>query len=179
MTGMDIFVLLLMGGAAIFGFLRGFVQEVLSLIAWVMIIFAIRFLHTPVTDFLIAPIGTEGGASVLAFCSLVIVTYALGRWIAKAIGQRSRESVLGPIDRVLGFGFGMIKGLIGATLAYLLAMLVYDSLYGISAPRPEWVADSRTYPLLNASGDAMVKFVEERREMANADADTDTDTGAE
>ena len=163
MTSLDIFVLLLMGGAAVFGFLRGFVQETLSMIAWILIIFAIRFLHGPVTDFLIGPIGTEGGASVLAFCSLVIVTYALGRWIAKSIGQKSRKSILGPIDRVLGFGFGMVKGLIGATLAYLLVILVYDSIYGAAEPRPEWIADSRTYPLLNASGDALVEFVDERR----------------
>ncbi|MEP2103845.1 MAG: CvpA family protein [Parasphingorhabdus sp.] len=168
MTGLDIFVLLLMGGAAIFGFLRGFVQETLSLIAWVLIIFAVRFLHAPVTDFLISPIGSEGGASVLAFGSIVIVTYALGRWIAKSIGSKSRKSLLGPIDRVLGFGFGMVKGLIGATLAYLLVVLVYDSIYGAAEPRPEWIADSRTYPLLNASGDALVQFVEERREMAEA-----------
>lgn len=168
MTGLDIFVLLLMGGAAVFGFLRGFVQETLSLIAWVLVIFAVRFLHAPVTDFLIAPIGNEGGASVLAFGSIVIVTYALGRWIAKSIGRKSRKSLLGPIDRVLGFGFGMVKGLIGATLAYLLVILVYDSIYGAAEARPDWIADSRTYPLLNASGDALVLFVEERREMAEA-----------
>ncbi|QTD57108.1 CvpA family protein [Parasphingorhabdus cellanae] len=168
MTGLDIFVLLLMGGAAVFGFMRGFVQETLSLIAWVLVIFSVRFLHAPVTDFLIAPIGNEGGASVLAFGSIVIVTYALGRWIAKSIGRKSRKSLLGPIDRVLGFGFGMVKGLIGATLAYLLVVLVYDSIYGAGEARPEWIADSRTYPLLNASGDALVEFVEERREMAEA-----------
>lgn len=168
MTGLDIFVLLLMGGAAIFGFMRGFVQETLSLIAWVLVIFAVRFLHAPVTDFLVAPIGNEGGAAVLAFGSIVIVTFALGRWISKSIGRKSRKSLLGPIDRVLGFGFGMIKGLMGATLAYLLAVLVYDSFYGANEPRPEWIADSRTYPLLNASGDALIDFVEERREMAEA-----------
>lgn len=168
MTGLDIFVLLLMGGAAVFGFMRGFVQETLSLIAWILVIFAVRFLHTPVADFLIAPIGSEGGAAVLAFGSIVIVTYALGRWIAKSIGRKSRKSLLGPIDRVLGFGFGMVKGLIGATLAYLLVVLVYDSIYSAAEPRPKWIADSRTYPLLNASGDTLMQFVEERREMAEA-----------
>ncbi len=168
MTGLDIFVLLLMGGAAVFGFVRGFVQETLSLMAWILVIFAVRFLHAPVSDFLVAPVGNEGGASVLAFGSIVIVTYALGRWIAKSIGRKSRKSLLGPIDRVLGFGFGMVKGLIGATLAYLLVVLVYDSIYSSQEPRPEWIANSRTYPLLNASGDTMVQFVEDRREIAEA-----------
>ncbi|WP_339827191.1 CvpA family protein [uncultured Parasphingorhabdus sp.] len=163
MTGLDIFVLILMGGAAVLGFLRGFVQEALSLIAWILIVIGVRTLHTPITDRLIGPVGSESGSSVLAFASIAIVTYALGRWIARSIGARSRKSMLGPIDRVLGFGFGMIKGLIGATLLYLLVVLVNDTIYGVDEPRPEWLAESRTYPLLNASGNAMVDFVHEQR----------------
>ena len=161
MTGLDIFVLILMGGAAVLGFLRGFVQEALSLGAWILVVIGVRTLHTPISDRLIEPVGSESGASVLAFASIVIVTYALGRWIARSIGARSRKSMLGPIDRVLGFGFGMIKGLIGATLLYLLVILVYDSIYGADTARPEWLAESRTFPLLNASGNAMVEFVRE------------------
>ena len=161
MTGLDIFVLILMGGAAVLGFLRGFVQEALSLGAWILVVIGVRTLHTPISDRLIEPVGSESGASVLAFASIVIVTYELGRWLARSIGARSRKSMLGPIDRVLGFGFGMIKGLIGATLLYLLVILVYDSIYGADTARPEWLAESRTFPLLNASGNAMVEFVRE------------------
>ncbi|MEH6700175.1 CvpA family protein [Parasphingorhabdus sp.] len=154
-------MLILMGGAAVLGFLRGFVQEALSLGAWILVVIGVRTLHTPISDRLIEPVGSESGASVLAFASIAIVTYALGRWIARSIGARSRKSMLGPIDRVLGFGFGMVKGLIGATLLYLMVVLVYDSIYGAETPRPEWLAESRTYPLLNASGNAMVDFVKD------------------
>lgn len=167
MTGLDIFVLILMGGAAVLGFLRGFIQEALSLMAWILVVAGVRTLHTPVTDRLIGPVGSESGASVLAFASIVIVTYALGRWIARSIGARSRKSMLGPIDRVLGFGFGMVKGLIGATLLYLLVVLIYDSIYGTEIARPQWLSESRTYPLLNASGNAMVDFVQEQRTLAD------------
>lgn len=165
MSWFDIIVLALMGAGAVFGFLRGFVQEVLSLIAWVLIILGVRFLHGPVTEFLIEPIGSEGGAAVLAFLSVVIVTFSLGRWIARSIGRKSRQSVLGPIDRVLGFGFGLLKGLIGATLIYLLIVMVIDTIYGGASARPEWLTQSRTYPLVNASGEAMSAFVKERREQ--------------
>ncbi len=171
MTGLDISVLVLMGGAAVLGFLRGFVQEALSLGVWIVVVIGVRVLHTPIADRLIGPVGSESGASVLAFASIVIVLYALGRWAARSIGARSRKSVLGPIDRVLGFGFGMIKGLIGATLIYLLVVLIYDTVYGVDEPRPEWLAESRTYPLLNASGKAMVDFVEEQRKLADGEAE--------
>ena len=60
--------------------------------------------------------------------------------------------MLGPFDRTLGGGFGALKGLLGATLFFLLANLATDMVYGPQADRPQWMTKSRTYPLLNASG---------------------------
>jgi membrane protein required for colicin V production len=36
-------------------------------------------------------------------------------------------------------------------------------VYGPQADRPQWMTKSRTYPLLNASGRAIVDWVEARR----------------
>jgi membrane protein required for colicin V production len=44
------------------------------------------------------------------------------------------------------------------------ATLVYDTIYGRTAQRPQWLAQSRSYPLLHASGDFMVDYVERRRQ---------------
>ena len=71
--------------------------------------------------------------------------------------------MLGPLDRVLGFGFGALKGLIGATLLFLLANLGTDTVYGGGSTRPEWMRSSQTFPLLNASSRAIVDFVAARR----------------
>jgi membrane protein required for colicin V production len=163
MTALDIIVLFLLGSGAVFGFLRGFVQEMLSMIAWVLIIVAVRMFHAPATAALAEAVGSGSGAAVLAFLAIVIVIFALGKWISSALGSKSRKSVLGPIDRVLGFGFGMLKGLIIATLLFLLFVMGYDVVYGAEEGRPEWMTTSRTYPLLNASGDAMSEFVREQR----------------
>ena len=59
MTGFDYIVLLIVGIAAAGGFMRGFLQEVLSLAAWVLAAFAIRALHTPLTLALQDHIGTD------------------------------------------------------------------------------------------------------------------------
>jgi len=164
MTVVDIITLFLLGGGAIFGFVRGFVQEILSIIAWVVVIIAVRFLHAPFAEYLSEPIGTESGAAVVAFLSIAIVTYFLGKQIAKFIGSKSRKSLLGPIDRVLGFGFGAMKGLIIATLLYLFLILSMETLLG-GEEKPDWITQSRTYPLLNASGNALSSFVAERRAL--------------
>lgn len=163
MTALDILVLLVLGGCAILGLLRGFVQEVLSLMAWIVGIFAVRLFHEPVAGLLSAFIGSESGAAVLALVLVFGATFAGAKLIANALGKRTRSSVLGPVDRVLGGGFGAVKGLIGATLVFLAFSFVYDTIYGSEAARPEWLGRARTYPLLAASGGAISAFFDEQR----------------
>lgn len=163
-TALDIIVLLLVGGAAILGFLRGFTTEILSLLAWVAAVFAVKFFYEPMRGITVGWAGDDGGASVLAFAIVFGVTFIAGRLLARTVGGHTRSSLLGPFDRVLGLGFGALKGLIIATVLYLAAALVYDTFYGVSAERPEWMQESRTYPLLDASGRALVDFVEEQRQ---------------
>jgi membrane protein required for colicin V production len=163
LTGLDILVLLIVGAAAVFGFMRGFVSETMSLAAWVLAILAVKLLHQPVAAALVDPIGTDTGASVLAFAVIFGLTFFVVRLLGNKLGSASRRSLLGPLDRLLGFGFGAVKGIIVATLAFLFASLVFDTLHGAAQPRPPWMTKSRTYPLLRASSAGLVDFVEKRR----------------
>lgn len=164
MSALDIFVILLLGGGALIGFVRGFVHEVFSLFAWVVGIAMLKLFHTPITAGLVEPVGTETGAAVLAFAILFLPSFVFVRLLAASIGRRTRRSILGPVDRVLGGGFGMLKGLLAVTLFYLMANLATDMIYGPEADRPDWMRESRTYPLLNASGRAIIDWVEARRQ---------------
>jgi membrane protein required for colicin V production len=161
MTGFDIIVLLIVAVAAVGGFMRGFVQEILSLLAWAVTILAIHNLHTPLYDWLLPKIGNASGAATLAFALLLLIPYAGMKLIAGRLGGKSRASMLGPIDRVLGFGFGAIKGAIVVTCAFAILVLGYDATWGI-AGRPDWITQARTYPLVNASADELVKLIEDR-----------------
>lgn len=162
MTGFDLIVLLIVGVGAIGGFLRGFVQEVLSIMSWVLAIFAIRFLHTDLTAAILEFMGSPVTASILAFALLLLIPYAAMKLIARAAGRSSRNSVLGPIDRVLGFGFGALKGVIIVVIAFSLLVLGYDTVWG-SKGRPVWIAEARTYQLVDAGSRAMVQIIAERR----------------
>jgi membrane protein required for colicin V production len=161
MTGFDIIVLLVVAVAAVGGFMRGFVQELLSLLAWAVTILAIHNLHTPLYDWLIPLIGNAAGAATLAFAMLLLIPYAAMKLIAGRLGGKSRKSLLGPIDRVLGFGFGAIKGAIVVVCAFAILVLGYDATWGI-AGRPDWIKQARTYPLVNASADELVQLIEDR-----------------
>jgi membrane protein required for colicin V production len=160
---LDIIVLLLVGGSAVLGWVRGFVTEVLSLMAFLFVVVALKFFHAPLAHALLGTIGTAAGAAVLAFAIIAGLTYFGGRLVANGVGRRVRSSVLGPVDRGLGFGFGALKGLIVASLAFLLVVLVFDTIHGGSRDRPEWLTEARVYPLLNATSASVAEFVDRRR----------------
>lgn len=172
MTGFDIIVLIVVGVAAVGGFLRGFVQEILSLAAWVLAIFAIHYLHTPLFKWLEPHVGTESGAAVLAFALLLLIPYAAMKLIAGRLGESTRTSLLGPIDRVLGFGFGAIKGAVVVTCAFALLVLGYDTVWGYEG-RPTWITTARTYPLVNAGATELVQLIAERRAQLRAREEAD------
>lgn len=163
LSAIDILVLLSVGGAAVMGFLRGFVTEVLSLMAWLFVVVALKFLHTPVAAALAEPVGTVQGAAVLAFALISGIVFFGGRMVANAIGSRTRSGLLGPVDRVLGVGFGALKGLILVSLGFLLVALVVDTVGGGPTQRPDWMTQSRSYPLLNATSASIAEFVDKRR----------------
>jgi membrane protein required for colicin V production len=163
MSALDIFVILALGGGALVGFVRGFVHELLSLFAWVAAVAMLKLFHGQLHEGLMPVVGTSAGAAVLAFALLFLPAFILVKLLARRLGKRSRASLLGPIDRVLGSGFGLLKGLLAATLFFLLANLATDMVYGPEAKRPDWMTASRTYPLLNASGRGIVDWVEARR----------------
>lgn len=163
MTGLDIITLLIIAGAAILGFLRGFTTEVLAFLAWILVVVAVKFFHAGLTAVLAPMIGTEGGAAVLAFAMLAGLSYFGGRLIANTLGGQMRNSMLGPIDRALGVGFGVAKGLILVSMGFLVLMLVLDTFEGGRTHRPKWITKSVTYPLLDTTSAAIGDFVDRRR----------------
>lgn len=168
MGSFDILVLVIVGVAAVGGFMRGLVQEMLSLAAWILAIFAIHYMHTPLYEALRGYIGPGTPVAILAFVLLLLIPYAAMKLIAGRAGEDSRASFLGPIDRVLGFGFGAMKGAIIVVIAFSVLVLGYDTLWGV-AGRPNWITSARTYPVVNAGTDSLVQMIDDRREELQAE----------
>lgn len=177
MTGFDYVVLLVVAVGAIGGFFRGFVEEVLSLLAWGVAVVAVRYLHAPLTLWLEPHLSTETGAGVLAFALLMVGPVFATRFIARRMGQASRGSPLGPIDRLLGFGFGAVKAFVVVVLGFSVLVFGYDVVWGASG-RPEWISLGRTYPVLNAASEELMTLIAERREEAARAAEPDDSASA-
>jgi len=178
MTGFDVTVFVVVGAAASLGFLRGFVQEAISLSAFMVAMAAVHLLQAPLAKALLPHIGSESGADVAAFLFLLLVPYFLVRFLARYLGGAARSSILGPVDRVLGFGFGAVKGTLIVVAGFSLIVLFYDTVWGVGG-RPEWITKSRTYPFVNASSSALLKIVSERRKAAADAADVDSSASSD
>ncbi len=92
MTGFDFIVLGIVAIAAVGGFMRGFVQEVASLAAWIFAALALRFIHTPLTIALAGYLGYGVSTSILAFALLLLIPYAAMKVIANNLGAAARNS---------------------------------------------------------------------------------------
>lgn len=163
LTLFDIGVLIVIALAAVTGLMRGFVTEILSLMAWVAAVFALRLFYGPVAATLAEWTNSQATGAVIAFLAIFIITFVLFRMVAGALGSRTRTSIVGPIDRVLGLGFGAIKGLLIATLVFMGINLAYETVWSARAEKPAWLAAGQTYQFLKLVSDAIVDFVEEQR----------------
>ena len=178
MTGFDIIVLIIVAVAAIGGFMRGLVQEVLSLAAWILAAFSVHYLHGPLTDFLRGYYDAEPATGILSFALLLLIPYAAMKLIAGNVGEASRDSILGPIDRVLGFGFGAVKGALIVVFAFSVLVLGFDTVWGFKG-RPDWIAQARTYPAADAFSRELVSMIEMRRTQMAGQQDSDQSDTAE
>lgn len=113
--------------SALWGLTRGFAAELAGLLAWLgAIILTYRF-HALLEPWL-APYLHDGwmvgGASTGILFVLVLLTFTM---IASQVGRAARGILFGGIDRLLGAGFGLVRGYVAMIVLYLVAGAFFGS----------------------------------------------------
>ncbi|WP_086735274.1 CvpA family protein [Erythrobacter colymbi] len=163
MAILDLIIGIIVIVAAVGGFMRGLVQEVLSLAAWIMAAFAVHFLHPQLAEGLRYFYRAEPAVSLFAFVLLLLIPYAAMKVIMGTASGASDGAVLGPVDRVLGFGFGGLKGALIAVFAFALLVTGFDDKWGYTG-RPLWITNARTYPAADAFSRQLLPEIGIRRD---------------
>lgn len=143
LTSFDILFIVIVGLSALFGLSRGFTAAILSFLAWIaatlVTLYALPALR-PMAQKWVEP-------ATLADIIIVIVvgfgSLFLFKLIANKTGDAIKGGVLGPLDRVLGALFGLLRGVLVITLLFMLAIWVI--------PRkslPDWIVAARTRPIV-------------------------------
>ncbi|WP_112323279.1 CvpA family protein [Oceanibium sediminis] len=156
-------VLFVLVVSALLAYSRGFVREVLSIVGWVVAAVA-AFVWAPDLEPLMNEIpivsdiiGTNCELSMIAafgivFIGALIVVSIFTPLISGAV----ENSALGPLDRGLGFLFGLARGV----LLIIVALIVYDRLIAGGEGMP-MVEDSRTVEILAQSQEKIAESLPE------------------
>ncbi|MEO6031149.1 MAG: CvpA family protein [Burkholderiaceae bacterium] len=120
--------------SVIVGLVRGFVFELLSLAGWFAAYFAAQWL-TPLAVTYV-PVGVPDSAlnHGIAFACLFLLTLVAWSLAARLVRLLVHATPLSPIDRVLGAGFGVLRGMV--VLLVLATAIAFTPL----ATSPVWQA---------------------------------------
>jgi membrane protein required for colicin V production len=164
MNWLDLGVIGVIVLSAVFAFARGFVREALSIVAWVgataITLYGFGWAYAQVELHLKNPLLSQVVAALGLFVvSLVVLTILTG-FVARMV----HASGLTPIDRTLGFVFGLARGAFLVCLAYLLLdMSVQPN------DRPVWMHDAKSTPYLHEGADVLKGFLPESIKIKSAD----------
>jgi membrane protein required for colicin V production len=102
---------------------------------------------------------------------LLLIPYAAMKVIIGNASQASDGALLGPIDRVLGFGFGGVKGALVAVFAFSLLVTGFDEKWGYTG-RPTWITTARSYTAADAFSRQLIPAIAVRRDRLRGESET-------
>lgn len=108
--------------SCLFGLIRGFVREALSLVIWIVAAFCARIFVGSVEPFLLPFIDTPSVRTLTAFLIIFILVLLLGALVQYLLGALIKASGLSLIDRTLGLAFGITRGFVIVMLLILLSL---------------------------------------------------------
>lgn len=142
--------------SALLSMVRGFTREILAIASWAAAFAAAYVFYPQLMPYLGEYIHKEALAvaasvAIIFFGTLIIVSILTVR-----LSDAILDSKVGALDRTLGFFFGALRGFALGVIAFML----FNYLIQQKAP-PEWVANAKTRPLLQAAGDQLIAALPE------------------
>lgn len=152
MNAVDIAVVVVLLASGVFALMRGFVYETLAMAGWIAAGLA-AFWGLPMARPIVSKyISNPTIADVVGGVAIFLVVLLVSSVITTAISRRVQRSAISSVDRSLGFAFGLIRGLVLASLCFILATKLFD-------PEPDILASAKTRPLLVAGARVLQSLV--------------------
>ncbi len=168
MNPLDLGVIAVIVLSAIFAFARGFVREALSIVAWA----GAAFITLKGFDWVYAQVDPRVHnpllSQVIAVFGLFVVSLIVLTILTGMAARMVRLSGLSPIDRTLGFIFGLARGAFLVCLAYLLLDVSVQP-----NDRPVWIREAKSAPYLHEGADVLKGFLPESLKAKSAEVGGD------
>lgn len=159
MNWFDYFLITVIGLSVVFAAMRGFLREVISLVAWVVAFVAAtqlgRYLEPVVQEY----VSSAGIASILAFVGVFIGVLLLMAGLGWLLQLLASSVGLSWMDRMLGMVFGLARGILVVTVGFLVYLSFRPDppeLVSRSQLAPHFVAGARQLGFLLPEGSVLL-----------------------
>ena len=112
MSGADVLIVLVLLGSTLIGVLRGFVREAVSLLFWIASIWAAWKFGPLVEPHLGGLLAYPSVAPGVARLIVLVLILLVGWLVGMVLSYFMRSMGLGPVDRVIGLLFGLVRGIV-------------------------------------------------------------------
>jgi len=141
---LDILLVIVLAFSTLHSLRRGFSREVVGLAAALAALVLGMWFYGLAGSFIAPYVGSPRTANLLGFIMVVAAVMIAGGILGWIVGRFIRTIGLSFFDRLLGAGFGFVKGLL-ITIAILTAFMAFGPRSG-SSPTPAAVVHSRIAP---------------------------------
>lgn len=156
---LDVAVIGIIVVSGLFALFRGFVHEVLSVASWIGAGFVTLWGFHPLLPHVQKFINIPFVAELVTGFALFVVTLGLLMVLIRSICKHVRESTFGPLDRSLGFLFGLLRGSVIVCIAWI-------ALFVFLMPQDEgWPVDverAKTRPAIQQGSAILVKLLPQK-----------------
>jgi membrane protein required for colicin V production len=127
---------------------RGAVREAFGLASWIGAIVAAIYAFGPVRPMLLEALGNELLADAATLAVVFFVPFFILKIVTGIVARAVATSALGPVDKLLGLGFGFARGALIVCGAYLVGtVLVAEDQH------PDWVKNAVLQPQVAQGAD--------------------------
>jgi membrane protein required for colicin V production len=155
-TLLDILLIVVMLISGLLAMVRGFMREVLSIIAWVLAAGATLYAYAKLLPFAKQYFNNDIVAALAVVGGVFLVTLLVVSIVTVRISDMVLDSRVGALDRTLGFLFGLGRGLVIVVVAFLFfTWLVPDR------SQPEWVRSAKSRIVLTGTGQWLMSMLPE------------------
>jgi membrane protein required for colicin V production len=157
LTGADVLILLILLGSTLIGALRGFIREAVSVAFWILAIWAAWRIGPMVEPHLGGLLADPSVAPWVGRLVVLVLVLLVGWVVGMVSSYFTRSLGLGPLDRVIGLFFGIVRGLVLVGLLVIGGELLHMN-------GEEWWDRSRLVPYGETIGDWLRAMVGEKGE---------------
>jgi membrane protein required for colicin V production len=153
-TTIDLAVIVIIALSAMIALWRGLVRETFSIFEWIASAYvALRFAPTfqPMVSGIIAP---SWLAWITVFVATFLIVFVPLSMLSHRFAEIVKRSEIGAVDRVLGFVFGVGRGLVVVGLAYI----AFASFVPVER-QPPAVTNARLFPLIQNSSEVLLSLL--------------------